>query len=230
MANDCSVTLTIKGKKETLDEIEKLFRRELKEGQTYNDYYTLWKTIVRMGYDSEKIDCRAYTCGVKRDNDEKLSVDYIAAWDYKPQVIIAICQRWKVDIHYEGDGAEDVEGDYHGEQEWDAAVLEYGNFEERSNYEAVSNARFIDDKFISLHSEYYKNAVIYVMEHISKEDRKDIHNEMFRCYCQHLAPTSSLIQETPIIDLLEEYGEEHDLPEGWYLDEYDDTEMFHILW
>ena len=102
MANCYRVSLRIRGEEKVLDEIQTLFRKEIDEGQTGECWYTLGKTLKRMGYDPDKLDWRAYTCDVYRNFDDELYVRYTGAWDPKPQVIIAIRERWQVEIEWEG--------------------------------------------------------------------------------------------------------------------------------
>lgn len=69
-----------------------------------------------------------------------------------------------------------------------------------------------------------KEAIDYVREQIDEDDLSIIHAQINKCYKQHLVPTFGLVDCDSVIALLEEYGEEHDLPEGWWED-YDDDEI-----
>lgn len=102
MANRYYVNLALRGEKKVLDEIETLFQKEIDEGQTYNHYYTMNKSVRRMGYNPDMINCRAYTESLSRVDDEKLYLNYIGAWSCKSEVIIAIRLRWPVKIDMNG--------------------------------------------------------------------------------------------------------------------------------
>lgn len=102
MANCYNVCLAIRGRKEVLDEIQELFQQEIDEGQTPDVYYTMGKTLRRMGYDPYKLECRAYTESLDRVDHEKLYLNYTGAWGAKPQVIIAIRDRWQVEVEWSG--------------------------------------------------------------------------------------------------------------------------------
>ena len=102
MANCYNVCLAIRGRKEVLDEIQTLFQQEIDEGQTAREYYTMGKTLRRMGYDPDKLDWRAYTDRLDRVDDGKLYIEYTGAWTPKPQVIVAIRDRWPVETEWYG--------------------------------------------------------------------------------------------------------------------------------
>lgn len=102
MANCYNVCLAIRGKKAVLDEIQKLFQQEIDEGQTPEVYYTMGKTMKRMGFDTNVIDVRAYTETLDRVDDEKLYLNYTGAWGPQPHAIIAIREKWGVDIEWSG--------------------------------------------------------------------------------------------------------------------------------
>lgn len=66
-------------------------------------------------------------------------------------------------------------------------------------------------------------AVLYVQENIDEDDLACIKAEANKCWKQHLVPTENLIDCEPVTDLLEEYGQEHDLDERWW-EEYADID------
>lgn len=102
MANCYYVCLAIRGKKDVLDEIQTLFQQEIDEGQTTEDFYTMHKTLRRMGYDPDKLDWRSYTETLDRVDYEKLYLNYTGAWSPRQQVIIAIKDKWPVEIEWQG--------------------------------------------------------------------------------------------------------------------------------
>lgn len=59
-------------------------------------------------------------------------------------------------------------------------------------------------------------AIRYVQENIDEDDLACIKAEANKCWNQHLVPTENLIDCEAITDLLEEYGQEHDLDERWW--------------
>ena len=69
-----------------------------------------------------------------------------------------------------------------------------------------------------------KKAVAYVRERMDEDDMSIIHAQINKCYKQHLVPTFGLVDCDSVLSLLEEYGEEHELSEGWW-EEYDDDEI-----
>ena len=79
------------------------------------------------------------------------------------------------------------------------------------------------------YSEDYRKGIAYVMENLDEDDKAIIHAECNKAYKQHLVPSENVVDDSPIIDLLEEYGQDNDLPEGWYLDEYDASEILTMV-
>lgn len=69
-------------------------------------------------------------------------------------------------------------------------------------------------------------AVDYVRENMDEDDMAILHAEMNKCYKMHLIPDEDVMDCSRVADLLDEYGEEHDLPERWW-EEY--AEMDEIL-
>ena len=70
-------------------------------------------------------------------------------------------------------------------------------------------------------SKDYRKGVAYVMENMDEDDKALIRAKCNKSYSQHLVPNGSIVDDSSIIDLLEEYGQNESLSEGWYLDEYD---------
>lgn len=66
-------------------------------------------------------------------------------------------------------------------------------------------------------------AIRYVQENIDEDDLACIKAEANKCWKQHLVPTENLIDCEAVTDLLEEYGQEHDLDERWW-EEYADID------
>ena len=80
-----------------------------------------------------------------------------------------------------------------------------------------------DDPAQEVYAEYSKDvrkAVAYVNSQLEPEDRAIICARVSKNFKQHMNPAYG-IDEGKIIDLLEEYGDDHDLPEGWWESETD---------
>ena len=69
-------------------------------------------------------------------------------------------------------------------------------------------------------------AIDYVREQMDEDDMAILQAEMNKCYKMHLIPNENVIGCDKVIDLLEEYGQDNDLPEGWWEEE---CEMDEIL-
>jgi len=82
--------------------------------------------------------------------------------------------------------------------------------------------------FLPDYSEDYRKGIAYVMEQMDEDDKAILRAQVSKNYKQHNAPATG-IDDSKIIDLLEEYGEDNDLPEGWYLDEYDADDVMLML-
>ena len=104
MANCYNMDLVVRGSKASLDQMQAIFQQEIDEGQTPQDWYTVHKSIRRMGFDPEKIEeRRAYMEYVQRNSDEELAVRYVGAWSPQAGVLSCIRQRWPdVSIVWEG--------------------------------------------------------------------------------------------------------------------------------
>lgn len=70
-------------------------------------------------------------------------------------------------------------------------------------------------------------ALDYVRENV---DMDEVHLAIKRMYekGQPLVRVNHYLCDT-IYDLMEEYGDDHDLPEGWWLDEFDEEEVLFRL-
>lgn len=68
-----------------------------------------------------------------------------------------------------------------------------------------------------------REALDYVRENMDTDDMVIIRAQIDKNYSCHMNPAAG-IDNTRVTDLLEEYGDEHDLPEGWWteLGEMDD--------
>ena len=85
------------------------------------------------------------------------------------------------------------------------------------------------NKQLKGYSKVYCNGIAYVMENMDEDDKAIIRAECNKAYKMHLVPGSAIVDDHKITDLLEEYGQNEDLPEGWYLEEYDASEILTML-
>lgn len=58
-------------------------------------------------------------------------------------------------------------------------------------------------------------------EQLAEEDLAVIRAQVDRNYRNHMAPSDYVTDDAKVIDLLEEYGQDNDLPEGWWENEGD---------
>lgn len=84
------------------------------------------------------------------------------------------------------------------------------------------------DDPLTEYSEDYRKGIAYVKEQLEDFEKDIIRAKVNRNYAQHNSPSTGL-DDHRIIDLLEEYGQDHDLPEDWYLDEYDADDVMLML-
>ena len=79
------------------------------------------------------------------------------------------------------------------------------------------------------YSEDYRKGVAYVMEQLDEDDKAIIRAEGNKAYKMHLVPNGDVVDDSKITDLPEEYGQDNDLPEGWYEEEYDSSEILTMI-
>ena len=126
---------------------------------------------------------------------------------YEVRMTMTVC----VTVDVEAENREDAEkkalektGDdaafylHQYESVWDRDVVEVNECEE-------------DDEKNAL-----KVALDYVREQLGEEDVAVIRAQVDRSYRYHMAPSNCVSDDSRIIDLLEEYGSDNDLPEGWW--------------
>jgi hypothetical protein len=68
-------------------------------------------------------------------------------------------------------------------------------------------------------------AVDYVRENMDEDDMAILQAEMNQCYKAHIIPAENVMDCDKVIDLLNEYAEENDLPERWWEDECEIDEI-----
>mgnify|MGYP007069885704 CR=1 FL=1 len=73
-----------------------------------------------------------------------------------------------------------------------------------------------------------KKAIAYVRQQLDEDDIAIIHANINKAYRAHLMP-ENLCDYGKVMDLLEEYGEDNDLPEGWWEEECDINDILFEL-
>lgn len=105
-------------------------------------------------------------------------------------------------------------------------VDKYGEFQERVE-EAANAVKELADWLES--QAHFEKAINYVREHKTWSDAAEQKAyeviERYRCNIQQA--DSNISDE--IHDLMEEYSEENDLPEGWWMYEGDEDDIFNEL-
>lgn len=86
-----------------------------------------------------------------------------------------------------------------------------------------------DDDPLAEYSEEYRSGIAYVLENMDEDDKNIIRAECNKAYKQHLIPDDNIVDDSTIIFLLDEYGEDNGLPDGWYLEEYDASEILALV-
>ena len=68
-------------------------------------------------------------------------------------------------------------------------------------------------------------AIQYVRDNMSEWEMDALKAEMEGCYEMHLIPDRNVMDCDRVVDLLREFGDENDLPEGWWESECDFDEI-----
>lgn len=61
----------------------------------------------------------------------------------------------------------------------------------------------------------------YLREQLEQDEIDEIRAQIDRSYRYHMMPSDCVTNDSKVIDLLEEYGADNDLPEGWWENEGD---------
>lgn len=86
-----------------------------------------------------------------------------------------------------------------------------------------------EDDPLAKYSETYRDGIRYMLSQLDEDDRAVIRAECNKALGQHLMPDGNIVDDSKITDLLEEYGADEKLPEGWYLEEYDASEILMMI-
>lgn len=126
--------------------------------------------------------------------------------------------------------------DVHAENEEQAKKMAKAGVDANESYFISKYDALIERKVTEVHecepdeddfgSSDLKEAVAYVREQLGEDDMAILHAGMNKCYEMHLIPNDNTMDCSKVIDLLEEYGQDNDLPEGWWESE---CEMDEIL-
>lgn len=90
-----------------------------------------------------------------------------------------------------------------------------------SRYDSVQEREVIEVEECEEEPDPLKPALDYVREQLGEADVAVIRAQVDRSYRYHMAPGDCVTDDARVIDLLEEYGEDNDLPEGWWENEGD---------
>lgn len=85
-----------------------------------------------------------------------------------------------------------------------------------------------DDDPLSGYSEHFRRAVRYVKDSMDPTDMAILRANVDQGYSHHLHP-SAYVNDAKVIDLLEEYGDDNELPEGWWMSEADMDDIVLLL-
>ena len=85
-----------------------------------------------------------------------------------------------------------------------------------------------DDDPLSDYSDHFRCALQYVEDNMDPTDMAILRANVDQGYRDHLSP-SSYVDDSKVIDLLEEYGDDHELPEGWWEAEADMDDIVLLL-
>lgn len=140
---------------------------------------------------------------------------------FNVDVDITMSCRIEVDAESE-EQAKTIVGNWIGDDPWH--YVRDGHYI-KHEFEDVSEC---NNDPLSEYSEDYRKGIAYVKEQMDDFEKDIIRAKVNKNYAQHNAPSTGL-DDHRIIDLLEEYGQDNDLPEGWYLDEYDADDVMLML-
>ena len=140
---------------------------------------------------------------------------------FNVDVDITMSCRIEVDAESE-EQAKTIVGNWIGDDPWH--YVRDGHYI-KHEFEDVSEC---NNDPLTEYSEDYRKGIAYVKEQMDDFEKDIIRAKVNKNYAQHNVPSTGLDNHR-IIDLLEEYGQDNDLPEGWYLDEYDADDVMLML-
>lgn len=90
-----------------------------------------------------------------------------------------------------------------------------------SHYECVEERNVVEVSEYEEEKSELDKAIDYVREQMDVDDMAILQAEINKCYKNHLVPNDNVMDCSKVIDLLEEYGQDNDMPEGWWMEEGD---------
>jgi len=144
---------------------------------------------------------------------------------FNVDVDITMSCRIEVDAESE-EQAKTIVGNWIGDDPWQ--YVRDGHYIKHEFEEVSECSDDPKDEVLEQWSMTFKEAVLYARDQMDEDDLAILRAQVSKNYKQHNAPATD-IDDSKVIDLLEEYGEDHDLPEGWYLDEYDADDVMLVL-
>lgn len=91
----------------------------------------------------------------------------------------------------------------------------------------VKDGHYTSHEFETVHegeeseSDGMTDGLAYLREQLEADELAEIRAQIDRSYRYHMMPSDCVSNDNKIIDLLEEYGQDNDLPEGWWENEGD---------
>ena len=70
-----------------------------------------------------------------------------------------------------------------------------------------------------------QKAIDYVRDNMDSDEMAILKAEMNQCYKSHLTPAENVMDCSKVVELLDEYGQENDLPERWWESECEIDEI-----
>jgi hypothetical protein len=144
---------------------------------------------------------------------------------FEVDVDITMSCRIEVDAESE-EQAKNIVANWIGDDPWH--YVKDGHYMSHE-FEAVNEVEPEDDDPLAKYSETYRDGIKYILSQLDEDDKAIIRAECNQALNQHLIPDSNIVDDSKITDLLEEYGADEELPEGWYLEEYDASEILMMI-
>ena len=142
------------------------------------------------------------------------------------EVDVDITMSCRIEVGCESEEqAKTIVGNWIGDDPWH--YVKDGHYMSHE-FEAVNEVE-PEDGPLAKYSETYRDGIKYMLSQLDEDDKAIIRAECNQALNQHLIPDSNIVDDSKITDLLEEYGADEDLPEGWYLEEYDASEVLMMI-
>ena len=129
---------------------------------------------------------------------------------YKP-LLVRLADEWAMETDVRRFFTNDMLSAFSEEEQTDDGIID------------PATACPADDPAQDVYATYSKDmrkAVAYINKQLEPEDKAIICAQVDKNFNHHMNPSYG-IDDGKISDLLEEYGNDHDLPEGWWMEECD---------